>query len=131
MANVDNPDRPDQKTGQNPQSQGQSQKPQTQNQQSATQSGNQGSGLESKGPSNVQGSSSRSTGQSSAGSSGQGNYSFRCADAGYKECNWQTHGSSPDEVMRNVEQHGRQQHNLTNLDDETRNKVRSNIRQAA
>jgi predicted small metal-binding protein len=122
MANVDNPDRPNQTTGQNPQSQSQKQNPQS-GTQSATQSATQGSGLEAKGPSNVQGSSSRS--------SGQGDYSFRCSDAGYKECNWQTQGSSPDEVMRNVEQHGRQQHNLTNLDDETRNKVRSNIRSAA
>jgi len=60
-----------------------------------------------------------------------GNYVFRCADAGFKECPWETRGSSPDEVLRNVEQHGRQEHNLSNIDEETRNKVRSNIRQAA
>jgi predicted small metal-binding protein len=74
-----------------------------------------------------------STGQSgSSGSSGsQGNYTFRCADVGYKECPWQTRGSSEDEVMRNAEQHGRDQHQITNMDETTRNKVRSNIRRAA
>lgn len=60
-----------------------------------------------------------------------GDYTFRCADAGYKECKWETHGSSPDEVLRNAEQHGRQQHNLTKMDDNMRNKVRSNIHRAA
>ena len=61
----------------------------------------------------------------------RGNYHFRCSDVGYKECPWETSGSSPDEVLRNAEQHGRQQHNLTSIDEETRNKVRSNIHKAA
>ena len=61
----------------------------------------------------------------------RGNYHFRCSDVGYKECPWETRGSSPDEVLRNAEQHGRQQHNLTSIDEETRNKVRSNIHKAA
>jgi len=61
-----------------------------------------------------------------------GDYSFKCADAGYKECNWQTSGRSEDEVIRNVEPHARQAHNITHFDDSIRNKVRSNIqRQAA
>lgn len=61
----------------------------------------------------------------------QGDYHFRCADAGFNECKWETRGNSPDEVLRNAEQHGRQQHNLTNIDDETRNRVRSQIHKAA
>jgi predicted small metal-binding protein len=60
-----------------------------------------------------------------------GNYRFRCADAGFTGCNWETRGSSPDEVLRNAEQHGREQHNLSRIDEETRNKVRSKITQAA
>ena len=60
-----------------------------------------------------------------------GEYVFRCADAGNKDCPWETRGSSPDEVLRNVEQHGRQQHNLPHIDEDTRNQVRSKIRQAA
>ena len=63
--------------------------------------------------------------------SGQGNYTFRCADVGFSECKWETRGNSQDEVLRNAEQHGREKHNLTNIDEEPRNKVRSNIRQAA
>lgn len=59
------------------------------------------------------------------------NYTFRCADVGFKECPWQTRGSSEDEVLRNAEQHGREQHNLTSIDENMRNQVRSHIRRAA
>src|SRR6185437_12310417 len=69
--------------------------------------------------------------QPDSSNKGKGNYSFRCADAGFTGCSWETKGSSPDEVLRNAEQHGREQHNLTSIDDETRDKVRSKIRQAA
>ena len=58
-------------------------------------------------------------------------YSFRCADAGFTGCSWEAKGSSPDDVLRQAEQHGREQHNLTSIDDETRDKVRSKIRHAA
>jgi predicted small metal-binding protein len=58
-------------------------------------------------------------------------YSFRCSDAGFTECQWQTRASSEDEILRRAEQHGREQHNLTNIDDKTRNLVRSKIRHAA
>jgi predicted small metal-binding protein len=64
-------------------------------------------------------------------SGGHESYSFRCADAGYKECLWETKGSTPDEVLQKAEQHGREQHRITNMDDETRNKVRSKIQRAA
>ena len=62
---------------------------------------------------------------------GGDNYTFRCSDVGFKACNWATQASSPEEVLRNAEQHGREQHNLTNIDDATRDKVRSLIRRAA
>jgi|SRR6266852_3751239 len=63
--------------------------------------------------------------------SGGDSYTFRCSDVGFKACNWETRGSSPEEVLRNAEQHGREQHHLTSIDDATRDKVRSNIRRAA
>ena len=63
--------------------------------------------------------------------SAEGDYHFRCADVGFNECKWETRGNSPDEVLRNAEQHGRQQHNLTNIDDDIRNRVRSQIHKAA
>ncbi len=62
---------------------------------------------------------------------GKNNYSLRCSDVGFTGCNWQTQGSSPEEVLRNAEQHGREKHNLTSLDEKTRNLVRSKIRAAA
>ena len=62
---------------------------------------------------------------------GNENYSFRCADAGFTGCSWEAKGSSPDEVLLKAEQHGREQHNLTSIDDQTRDKVRSKIRHAA
>lgn len=64
-------------------------------------------------------------------SGSKGSYSLRCADVGFAGCTWQTQGSSPEEVLRNAEQHGREKHNLTSLDDKTRHLVRSKIRQAA
>ncbi|PYP90448.1 MAG: hypothetical protein DMG65_12105 [Candidatus Angelobacter sp. Gp1-AA117] len=64
-------------------------------------------------------------------SSGRDDYHFRCADVGFNECKWETRGNSPDEVLRNAEQHGRQQHNLANIGDETRNRVRNHIHKAA
>jgi|GEM_PF-2897820 len=80
-------------------------------------------------------STSTKFGSTSAGTNPQtdksGNYTFRCADAGFNDCSWETRGSSPEEVLRNVEQHGRQQHHLANIDEDTRNKVRSKIHQAA
>lgn len=69
--------------------------------------------------------------QSAQSGTGQGNYHLRCADVGFTGCNWETRGSSPEEVLRNAEQHGREQHNLTNIDEDTRNRVRSKITQAA
>lgn len=62
---------------------------------------------------------------------GQESYSFRCADVGFNECSWEAKGATPDEVLKKAEQHGREQHHLTNIDEQTRSKVRSNIRRAA
>lgn len=67
--------------------------------------------------------------QSSQPRSGE-SYSLKCADAGHKECPWEARGASPDEVMRQAEQHGREQHHLS-MDENTRNQVRSKIQHAA
>ena len=61
---------------------------------------------------------------------GLGNYSFRCSDRGQTDCSWEAHGSSQDEVLRKAEQHGREKHNITNMDEATRNQVRSHIKAA-
>jgi len=69
-------------------------------------------------------------GVQSAQGGGQQNYSFRCSDMGDKNCAWETRGFSQEEVLRKAEQHGREHHNMTNMDEATRNKVRSHIRAA-
>jgi predicted small metal-binding protein len=71
------------------------------------------------------------SGTSGAQTGQKGNFTFRCADVGFNDCSWETRGSSPDEVLRNAEQHGRQHHNMANIDEALRNQVRSKIRQAA
>ena len=69
--------------------------------------------------------------QGTQSGTGKGDYQFRCSDVGFTGCNWETRGSSPEEVLRNAEQHGREQHNLSNIDEDTRNRVRSKITRAA
>ena len=60
----------------------------------------------------------------------QGKMNFRCSDVGPKTCDWQVNGNSEEEIMPQIEQHGREKHNLT-IDDETRNRVRSAIQRKA
>jgi len=57
-------------------------------------------------------------------------YTFRCADMGY-QCSFETHGGSEEDVMAQVEQHGRETHNMQQLSDQKRYKIRNNIRHAA
>ena len=57
-------------------------------------------------------------------------YSFKCADVGFNDCSWEARGSSQDEVLQKAEQHGREQHHLSNIDDNLRNQVRGKIRAA-
>ena len=80
-----------------------------------------------------QSSSSFSGQQGSQQSSSQsgGNYSFRCSDVGQKDCPWETKGSSEDEVLRNVEKHGREKHNISSFVGEARDRVRNAIKRVA
>ena len=78
-----------------------------------------------------QSSQSGSSSHGSSGSSSSGDYSFRCKDAGHNDCSWETRGRSEDEVLRNVEPHARERHNIQNFDDSTRNKVRGAIKRPA
>jgi predicted small metal-binding protein len=60
------------------------------------------------------------------------NLRFRCADVGDKNCNWEARGRNEDDIMRQVEQHGREKHNIQNIDDNMRQRIRGAInRQAA
>jgi predicted small metal-binding protein len=88
-----------------------------------------GSSTGSSGSSSSGSSSGKPMGRESSGSSGD--LSFRCKDAGFQSCPWETSGNNEDEILRNAERHGREQHNLSNFDENTRNKVRGAIRQSA
>jgi predicted small metal-binding protein len=57
--------------------------------------------------------------------------SFRCADVGVTSCNWSVVGQSDDEIMKKVEAHGREAHGMTDIDDNTRNKIRGAIQNKA
>lgn len=94
--------------------------------------GTQSSGSSGSSSSGQHGSSGSSGSSSSShGSSGSGNYSFSCKDAGHSDCNWQTRGNSEDEILRNVEPHAKQHHNIQNFDENTKNKVRGAIKRSA
>jgi predicted small metal-binding protein len=57
-------------------------------------------------------------------------YSFACGDVGY-QCDWRTEASSEDELMDQIEEHGRTAHNFQQLSDQKRFKIRNNIHRAA
>jgi predicted small metal-binding protein len=65
------------------------------------------------------------------GNQSQEQKTFRCKDVGFEDCNWETSGRSENEMMPQIEKHGREKHNIQNIDDQTRNKIRENIRDRA
>ena len=54
---------------------------------------------------------------------------FRCADVGNADCRWEVSGRTADELMPQIERHGREAHNIQNIDDNLRRKIRDNIRE--
>lgn len=48
--------------------------------------------------------------------------SFRCADLGRLNCNWELTGQSSAEMLPQIERHGREVHNL-NVDENTRSRI--------
>jgi len=65
------------------------------------------------------------------GKEGGGNLSFRCADVGYGDCQFEARGNSEEEILQQAERHGREQHNVTEISEPLREKVRSSIRRSA
>jgi predicted small metal-binding protein len=47
---------------------------------------------------------------------------FRCADVGRENCNWEVRGHSEQELMPQIEQHAREHHNIS-LDEGARRRV--------
>jgi predicted small metal-binding protein len=62
--------------------------------------------------------------------SSHGKFTFGCADVDLKDCRWQTGGDTEDEVVRRVETHLRERHDL-GFDHATRVLIRRAIRRQA
>ena len=56
----------------------------------------------------------------------EGSHTFRCADAGNTDCRWEVSGQSAEELMPQIEQHGRHEHSGQKFD---RNHVLNAIRE--
>jgi predicted small metal-binding protein len=61
-------------------------------------------------------------------SHGGADRTFRCADMGNADCRFETSGDTEDEVMRNVEEHWKRDHGLSDWTGPMRSRVRDNIR---
>jgi predicted small metal-binding protein len=62
------------------------------------------------------------------GKEGGGNLrTFRCSEAGHKDCNWQAHGRSEEELMPQIERHSREKHGIT-FDEKKRKELGDYIR---
>jgi predicted small metal-binding protein len=57
----------------------------------------------------------------------EGRVSFRCSDL-QQDCPWQVSGDDEEEIFPKIEEHGREKHNLTELDAAGEKKIRSVIR---
>ena len=60
----------------------------------------------------------------------QGKYSFNCGEV-MKGCSWHTTANSKEELMAKVEEHGKRDHHITNIDPETQRKVEGAIHKQA
>jgi predicted small metal-binding protein len=58
-----------------------------------------------------------------------GDRTFRCADVGNADCRWEVSGSTSEELMPQIERHGREQHGITSWDDRLKSRVRDAIRE--
>ncbi len=56
---------------------------------------------------------------------------FRCKDVGFASCPWEARGHSEQDLMPQIEKHGREAHGMQNLDQQTRDRVKHAIRPAA
>ncbi len=61
----------------------------------------------------------------------QDNVKFRCKDVGFANCPWEASGRSEQELMPQIERHGREAHGINQIDQQTRDRVKNAIRPAA
>ncbi len=73
----------------------------------------------------------RNPSASTPGPEGAGRKTFRCADVGFADCRWEVSGPSSDELMPQIEQHGRESHGINQVDDKIRQRIHHAIRDRA
>jgi predicted small metal-binding protein len=56
------------------------------------------------------------------------NRTFRCADAGNADCQWETSGGSDNEIMQRAEEHSHEHHGMGDWTEAARDKVKNAIR---
>ena len=61
----------------------------------------------------------------------RGGKSFHCSDVGPANCNWSVNGSSEQEIMTQIEQHGRESHGIEHIDDKLRSRIHDAIQDRA
>ncbi len=62
------------------------------------------------------------------GPEGAGPKTFRCADVGFADCRWEVSGRTAEELMPQIERHGRERHGINQIDDTMRRHVHDAIR---
>jgi len=58
----------------------------------------------------------------------RGQYSFRCADAGFADCRWEASMSSSDRLWNEIRRHASDAHGIKSLDERIRGKIQDAIR---
>ena len=63
----------------------------------------------------------------------KGQHSFRCADAGFADCRWETSMASSDQLWNEIQRHAGEEHGMKTLDEITRGKIQDaiHVRRAA
>lgn len=63
----------------------------------------------------------------------QGQQSFRCADAGFADCRWETSMALSDQLWNEIARHASDEHGMKSLDERTRGKIQDaiHVRRAA
>lgn len=58
----------------------------------------------------------------------RGQHSFRCADAGFADCRWETSMASSDQLWNEIARHASDEHGMKSLDERTRGKIQDALR---
>jgi predicted small metal-binding protein len=67
--------------------------------------------------------------RSESANTSSGDRTFRCADVGNVDCQWEVSGRTNEELMPQIERHGREHHGITSWDDKLKSRVQHAIRE--